>query len=213
MDLVSIVDEIKEKLDEKDRIREKVLVTTREVVRCCRESINRLHRKDFVVAEERLGNAETNVKNLRALLNEHPDIYYSGSIQTANQEFAEALLFYDYLKKLEFPSPDDLEIPDIDYLLGLCDLVGELRRHVLLLLMDENPEEAKNTYRFMEGLYEEVMSAEYPRGLINIKQKQDAMRFVVERTLEDLTRAKLTKELETKIENILGKKEKGASQK
>jgi len=211
MDLVSIVDEIKKKLDEKDRIREKVLITTREVVRCCRKSINSLHRKDLVVAEERLRNAEIHVKSLKVVLDEHPDIYYSGSIQTANQEFAEASLFYDYLKKLEFPSPGDLGIPDIDYLLGLCDLVGELRRHVLLLLMDENLEEAKNTYDFMEGLYERVMSAEYPRGLINIKQKQDAMRFVVERTLEDLTRAKLTKELETKIENILGEKEKGAS--
>ena len=206
MDLVNIIDEIKRKLDEKDRDREGALRTAREVIRFCRESINSLHRKDFALAKEKLKNAETGIKNLRLLLNEHADIYRSGYVQTANQEFAEASLLYGYLQKLKFASPDDLEIPDIDYLLGLCDLVGELRRHVLLLLIDGNVEEAKNTHNFMEDIYERIMSVEYPKGLINIKQKQDSLRYVIERTLEDLTRAKLTKDLETKIENILMEK-------
>jgi len=55
----------------------------------------------------------------------------------------------------------------------------------------------------MEHIYEEIMRLDYPKGVVNVRQKQDSARKLVERTLEDLTRAKLTKKLEDKIGEVL----------
>ncbi|MCD6189623.1 MAG: haloacid dehalogenase, partial [Thermococcus sp.] len=94
MDVSKIVEEIERVLDEKDEVREKALKITREVVRLSGDTIKALHRKDFKLAEERLEKAETLVGQLRELLEYHKDIYFSGYVQTAHQEFVEALLFY-----------------------------------------------------------------------------------------------------------------------
>ncbi|WP_456399030.1 haloacid dehalogenase [Palaeococcus sp. (in: euryarchaeotes)] len=203
MDVSKIVEEIGRVLDEKDEVREKALKITREVVRLSGDTIKALHRKDFKLAEERLEKAETLVGQLRELLEYHKDIYASGYVQTAHQEFVEALLFYHYLKGVEFPLPREIGIPEADYALGLGDLIGELRRHVLLAMLEGNLEEAEKTYIDMEHIYEELMRLDYPKGLVNLRQKQDSARKLVERTLEDLTRAKLTKELEDKIKEVL----------
>jgi len=52
----------------------------------------------------------------------------------------------------------------------------------------------------MEKLYDELAMLEYPKGLVNIRQKQDQARYILERTLEDLTRVKINKNLEKKLE-------------
>ncbi|AIF69791.1 hypothetical protein PAP_06995 [Palaeococcus pacificus DY20341] len=203
MDISKIIGEIIEALDKKDEMREEALRITREIVRLSGDVIKALHRKNFDLAEERLRKAEELVRSLKQLLEAHPDIYYTGYVQTAHQEFVEATLFYCYLKGIEFPSPKELEVPEGDYALGLGDLIGELRRHVLLSILEENLDEAERTYRTMEHIYEEIMRLDYPKGVVNVRQKQDSARKLVERTLEDLTRAKLTKKLEDKIGEVL----------
>lgn len=205
MDVSKIVEEIARVLDEKDEVRERTLKITREIVRLSGDAIKALHRKNFGLAEEKLEKAEGLVKQLGDILEHHKDIYFTGYVQTAHQEFVEALLFYRYLKGLEFPMPGEIEIPEADYALGLGDLIGELRRHVFLAMLEGNLEEAERTYMDMEHIYEELMRLDYPKGLVNLRQKQDSARKLVERTLEDLTRAKLTKELEDRIGEVLQK--------
>ena len=54
----------------------------------------------------------------------------------------------------------------------------------------------------MEKVYDELVTLEYPKGLVNVRQKQDQARYILERTLEDLTRAKINKDLEKKLEEL-----------
>ncbi len=56
----------------------------------------------------------------------------------------------------------------------------------------------------MENVYNALMTLEYPKGLVNIRTKQDQARHILERTLEDLTRAKLNKKLEEKLKAAVG---------
>ncbi|MEO2152468.1 MAG: haloacid dehalogenase, partial [Thermococcus sp.] len=55
----------------------------------------------------------------------------------------------------------------------------------------------------MERVYNALITLEYPKGLVNVRGKQDQARYTLERTLEDLTRAKLNKSLEEKLEKAL----------
>lgn len=203
MEINKIIEEIREILDEKDVLREKALSMTREIVRLSGDAIKALHRGDLKVAGSRINRAEEKVKSLRGLLKDHQDLYFTGYVQSAHQEFVEATLFYCYLTNREFPSPQELGVPETHYALGIGDFIGELRRHFLLLLMEGEIGEAKKTYKFMEHIYEGLMTLEYPKGLVNIRQKQDAARRILERTLEDLTRAKLNRDLEKKLEEAL----------
>jgi len=203
MEINKIIEEIREILDEKDALREKALSMTREIVRLSGDAIKALHRGDFKLARSRISKAEEKVKSLKELVKDHQDLYFTGYVQSAHQEFVEATLFYCYLTNSGFPSPKELDVPETHYALGIGDFIGELRRHFLLLLMEGEIEEAKKTYKFMEHVYEELMTLEYPKGLVNIRQKQDAARGILERTLEDLTRAKLSKDLEEKLKGVL----------
>ncbi|BAD85096.1 DNA-binding protein translin homolog [Thermococcus kodakarensis KOD1] len=204
MELKEIIDGIRRTLDEADSAREEALRLTREVVRLSGDAVKAIHRNDLETARQRLKSAQQLVEMIRESLKPYPMLYYSGYVQSAHQEFVEATLLLAYREGREFPSPWDLGVPEADYLLGLGDFVGELRRHFLLLLIDGKVEEAEEVYRFMEELYGELMTLEYPKGLVNIRTKQDQARHILERTLEDLTRAKLNKRLEEKLKAAVG---------
>ncbi|ASJ07025.1 translin family protein [Thermococcus pacificus] len=203
MELKEIIAEIRKVLDEKDSLREEALRLTREIVRLSGDTIKALHRGETEKARERLKVAREKVEKLKEKLREHPDLYYTGYVQSAHQEFVEASLFFAYMTGSEFPSPAELGVPHADYALGVGDLIGELRRHFLLLLLDGKLDEAEKTYRFMESVYEELMTLEYPKGLVNVRGKQDQARGILERTLEDLTRAKLNARLESRLRNAV----------
>lgn len=205
MNLGKIIEDIRVVLDEKDTLREEALRLTREIVRLSGDAVKALHRGDVESAEKRLQNAGEKVSELKEKLRFHPDLYYTGYVQNAHQEFVEATLFLCYITGRDFPHPEDLNVPHGDYALGIGDFIGELRRHFLILLLEGRIGEAEEVYMFMEKTYEELMTLEYPKGLVNIRQKQDQARYIVERTLEDLTRAKLSKDLEEKLERILQK--------
>lgn len=204
MELKEIIDGIRRTLDEADSAREEALRLTREVVRLSGDAVKAIHRNDLETARQRLKSAQQLVEMIRESLKPYPMLYYSGYVQSAHQEFVEATLLLAYREGREFPSPWDLGVPEADYLLGLGDFVGELRRHFLLLLIDGKVEEAEEVYRFMEELYGELMTLEYPKGLVNIRTKQDQARHILERTLEDLTRAKLNKRFEEKLKAAVG---------
>ena len=203
MELKEIIAEIRRVLDEKDSLREEALRLTREIVRLSGDTIKALHRGETEKAGERLKLVRGKVEELREILRGHPDLYYTGYVQSAHQEFVEASLFFAYMTGEDFPSPSELGVPHADYALGIGDLIGELRRHFLLLLLDGKLSEAEETYRFMEEVYEELMTLEYPKGLVNVRGKQDQARNILERSLEDLTRAKISRSLEERIERAL----------
>lgn len=204
MMLSEIVGGIKRVLDEADSAREEALKLTRDILRLSGDAVKAIHREDLETARERLKNAQKLVETLREKLKPYPMLYYSGYVQSAHQEFVEATLLLAYREGRKFPSPWDLGVPEADYLLGLGDFIGELRRHFLLLLLRGEIGEAEEVYHFMEELYEELMTLEYPKGLVNIRTKQDQARHVLERTLEDLVRAKLSKSLEEKLKAAVG---------
>ncbi|MBP1912335.1 translin family protein [Thermococcus stetteri] len=204
MELKEIIEGIRRTLDEADSAREEALRLTREVVRLSGDAVKAIHRNDLETARQRLKSAQKLVEMIRESLRPYPMLYYSGYVQSAHQEFVEATLLLAYREGREFPSPWDLGVPEADYLLGLGDFIGELRRHFLLLLIEGRVEEAEEVYRFMEELYGELMTLEYPKGLVNVRTKQDQARHILERTLEDLTRAKLNKRLEEKLKAAVG---------
>lgn len=138
-----------------------------------------------LVAELRRGASEL-VAELRGPLQEEASL-----AQDALQECAEALLLEAVVRGAPLPGPTDLGIPPEPYLLGVGDLVGEVRRLTLRALADGRIERAEHDLALMEKLYHDLMRFDAPRSIVAMKPKQDTARALLERTRGDLTLAQM----------------------
>lgn len=114
-----------------------------------------------------------------------------GLAHDAFQESVEASLLGAVVQGSALPGPADLGVDAELYLLGLGDLVGEVRRLVLGRL---NAGEIAGADRFlglMETLYRTLMRFDTTRAIVALKPKQDTARALLERTRGEVTMAHL----------------------
>jgi translin len=114
-----------------------------------------------------------------------------GVARDALQESVEALLLGAVVSGTELPGPAELGVDPEPFLLGLGDLVGEVRRLVLRALTDGQLDRAEEYLALMEQLYHSLMRFDAPRAVVALKPKQDTARALLERTRGELTLAQL----------------------
>ena len=116
------------------------------------------------------------------------------------QEYAEARLFFDLVENKKLSSVEELGVTDATYLLGIADLIGELRRYVLEKLVEGDIDTGKKFYHIMKELYGTFLQIEFGKNLIpDLRRKKDTSRVLVERTLSDLFVAQQGKNLVNKL--------------
>ena len=109
----------------------------------------------------------------------------------AFQEVAEALLLEAVVEGRTLPSPSEMGVPVEPYVLGLADLVGEIRRLVLGELSEGRLDVADARLALMEEIYHALMRLEAPRSVVALKPKQDTARALLERTRGEITMARM----------------------
>jgi len=194
--LKEIVAEIKQELDARDARREEVFAIAREMRRLSTRALREIHRGRYSGAEALLRNAEELLSTL-----DEEDFRFT-LLQEAVQEYVEAVLVHKILRGEEIPSHRELRVPAEWYLLGLGDVVGELRRRVLELLRTEEFEEIDRLLDVMDEISHELNSLVYPSAIVAIKRKQDVARLVLERTLGEVTLARKESELRRVLEEV-----------
>jgi translin len=187
-------------LSRKEKVREKAIALTREINRGANEVVYDIHHGKPVQAK--LGALKKQVQSLNKLLSDYPDMKYGGFTLNALQEYAEASIFHAIIEKKKVPTPDQLEISDVPYALGMGDVVGELRRMILNMLIENELEPAKTHFRTMEQLTEILSKFNFPDGLIPIRRKQDIARGILEKTQGELAVALSTSALAKKIDRV-----------
>src|SRR5207245_6946928 len=110
---------------------------------------------------------------LRRILKDHVDLYHTGIVENAMQEAGEAVLVQAMLEHESLPGPKELGLTDTAYLLGLGDVVGELRRFALEHLRRGNVTLASAFLEKMERILDGLMRFDYPTALVALKRKQD----------------------------------------
>ncbi|HEC88075.1 MAG TPA: RNA-binding protein [Thermoplasmata archaeon] len=209
-----IVNKIEEKLNEKDDLREKTLKKCRDIIRESRRSIKSVHSGDMENARKYFERARDILKEIKEELKEHPDILTAGYMENAMQEVAESAIFLAIVEEENLPLPDELAVSYTSYLMGMADVVGELRRRGVYTLKNGKIEEVEEILEMMEEICDKMMEFDYPSGLIPIKRKQDVIKKILEKMRGEVAILKKSKELESKIEAIIQKlkkkEEKGA---
>lgn len=170
--------------------RERALSETRQIVRMSANAIRAVHRDDYDEADRLLADARSMQDALIAELRAHPNIYWSGYVQDAQKEFAEANIVLGIISGRGVPSPDDLSVEDAVYLNGLGEAAGELRRYVLDSLRRVQPQRAEPLLDAMDDIYGLLVTVDYPDAVTGgLRRTTDMVRGVLERTRGDLTLA------------------------
>ena len=198
-----VISEIESRLDEKDEVRELAIKSSRTIARLAGSAIQGMHRGEDSAAT--LQETREEVFKLRSLLDGHPDLFHAGFVENAMQEACEAFLVHAILEGEPLPTPKECGVTDTAYLLGLGDVVGELRRFALTVLRAGDVASASATLEQMERILDSLMRFDYPTALVALKRKQDVARSLIEKTRGELAVAARSHELERKLDSLKGK--------
>lgn len=176
--------------DRKDRAREEAFRLSREVIRLCSSSIRSVHRNDLTSAERLIGEAAVGLERIHEVLKDHQDVRYAGFVDGAEQEYAEARCVYSITTQHQILAVDEVGVEPVNYLAGLGDVTGELRRHILDLIRAGRAAEGEYFLGIIEEIYYLLMLFDYPDAITRgLRRKSDLARSMLERTRGDLTNA------------------------
>jgi translin len=202
--LDGIIEKIDHHIGEKEKIREDALKTSRDIIICCRRGIQQLHRDQIDEAENYIKQASAKLAQLYDFTKNHPDIFHAGFVENAAQEFVEIYCLYNIMKGQDLPDPDTIQTTYSAYLLGLCDVVGELRRGALDFMLEGNTAKANEYLQHMDQIYDAIMSFDYPSALVAIKKKQDMVRSLIEKTRGELVVSNCERRINERIHEFHG---------
>lgn len=184
------------RLEAVNAARERALSETRQVVRLSANAIRAIHRGEFDTARELLDDAQTILGALITELESQPKIYWSGYVQDAQKEFAEACITLAIIEGSQLPDPSALQVDDAVYLNGLAESAGELRRHVLDMIRRDELPRAEEMLGVMDDIYGLLVTVDYPDAVTSgLRRSTDMVRGVLERTRGDLTMSNQQREL------------------
>jgi len=113
-----------------------------------------------------------------------------GLAADALQEAVEASLLAAVVAGEPFPGPSDLGVEPEAYLLGLGDVVGEIRRRILDHLGRDDLPGAEVELSLMEDVTHALLRFDTTRAIVPLKPKQDTARSLLERTRGEVVMAR-----------------------
>src|SRR3989344_678176 len=114
--------DIKKDLAKFELQREQEIIKSRDIIKLSKLIIYSLHRSNLNDAEKYIAEIKSKVNKLEK---SNYDIELSN---VARQEYAEAFCYYGFIKNKKIPTRKELNVDTPSYLLGICDLTGELVR-------------------------------------------------------------------------------------
>ena len=190
-DIDAAVLSIVAELDTKNQARDRALVESRQIVRHAATGIRALHRGEHERSLETLAAGKGMVQATRADLKEYPDLYWTGYVQDAQKEIAEAFIVAAILQKHDLPRPDELGVESAPYLNGMAEAASEMRRYVLDIIRrggEAEMLEAERVLQIMDDIYTNLITVDFPDAITGgLRRTTDSLRAVLERTRGDLT--------------------------
>ncbi|MGP3667317.1 MAG: hypothetical protein ACKD6N_00415 [Candidatus Bathyarchaeota archaeon] len=198
MSLKRILKNVKKELKIKSSLREKMLLNSRKITQKSKKTILLLHQNKLEKAEKTLDEARKLLNLTTDFLKNAPELQTSGALFTASQEYAEASIFFCIEKVGLYPTPEEVGVSSSAYVLGLADVVGELKRKVSECLRIGDVKKAEHYFKHMEDIYKMLSALNEHVFLVVplLRRKCDVTRHLVESAGSELLLEKRRKGLE-----------------
>jgi translin len=198
-----LLDKVREELKQKEEAKEETQKNMRKATRLSKQAILLIHHGKMAEAKKSLKETDKLFVILTKLTKNNPELFYSGLVDAAFQEYAEAQILLSIVEEKKPIGPEELNIPSIDYVLGLADVIGELRRRALDMLRKGNVKKAEKCLEMMEEIFEELMAMDDAYMLVpGLRRKCDVARHVIETTRGEVTVETRRALLEHSIKNL-----------
>ncbi len=176
------IDKIEKKLSGMEKEMDAVLTGNRLTVRSCSNAIKALHAHDIAEAKKSLAEAEDGLGKI-AKYHDH----FPGQLDHVYQEYAEARIVMSAIELKKIPSIGELKVPEVPYLNGLLDAIGELKREMYESLRRGNRHEAGEYFKMMEEIYDELLPLRFSNAILpEFRRKQDVGRMQIEQARGEL---------------------------
>jgi predicted translin family RNA/ssDNA-binding protein len=114
-----------------EQVRREVIAFSNEALSKSKRAIFAMHRDDYVSATELLKQASDLFAKAETRFKKSKSLQYEGVYRAALEEYAEALLFKQYLKTKKIGAIESRAMEPLVYLAGLADTTGEIVRYTL----------------------------------------------------------------------------------
>ncbi|MHB8294460.1 MAG: haloacid dehalogenase [Acidimicrobiales bacterium] len=199
----SLVATCREELDQAHRAREAGLLSCRKVVQLSGRAIRAVHRLQPEQARRLVEEAALLLSEAQRGLTPFPAVKWSGFVQDAEKEYAEAVLTAHLVANSALPSHSELGVTVGSWLGGLAEAASELRRHLLDRLRSGELRKAERLLAAMEEVYDNLFLVEHPDALTpGLRRSTDALRAVLERSRADVTTTACQARLERAMEAL-----------
>ncbi len=181
-------EEMRNEMRSFDEKREGLIQKSREIERKSKKAIYCAHRGDVKGCEKMLLGIRKEVERVLKEIEEDPSINKIGAVNACLQEYAEAELFYGFVKEGKIPTRKEIGIDTENYLLGLCDFTGELMRRNVVLGSQGKTEEVKKIRDFVDEIFGEMLEFNFRNS--ELRRKFDSIKYnlnKIESVLYDLS--------------------------
>lgn len=191
--------ELKQKEEAKDKLQKNM----RKATSLSKQAILMIHHGKPEEAKKLLKETDKLFTTLTKIVKKHPELFYSGIVDAAFQEYTEAQILLCIVEERKPTGPEELNVPSINYVLGLADVIGELRRRALDMLRKGNVKKAVKCLEMMEEIFDELMAMDDAYMLVpGLRRKCDVARHVIETTRGEVTVETRRAQLEHSIKNL-----------
>ncbi|MEM3374281.1 MAG: hypothetical protein QW757_02590 [Candidatus Woesearchaeota archaeon] len=178
-----IFENLRNEIEKIDSAREEIIIKSRPIIKESKQAIYLLHKNNTKEAKKSIDNAKKELEKLKKLILETPTVDV-GSYNSALQEYTEAITYYYFVVENRLISNKEIEVDAENYLLGLCDLTGELTRRAVFSVVNEDFSEVKKISTFLEIIHNEFLDFELRNG--EIRRKSDSIKWNLKKVEEIL---------------------------
>ncbi len=201
--LEDVIQTIKTELIQKNQIREDTHESMRKATSLSKQAILLIHQKRLEDAAVMIKCAKEKIVNLQTQAKQYPEIIYGGMLSAAFQEYSEANIFLILVKEDRFITPIEINVPSVDYVLGLADVIGEYRRFALDNLREGEVKKGVRCLEIMDDIFIQLLALDEAYMLVpGLRHKSDTARRIIESTRGDITLEVRRKSLEDQLKRF-----------
>ena len=171
---------LRKEIQDYDSERENLIKKSRDVLKLSKQIIYSVHRDDIAEAEKLVLQIEHEKKKLDKIARHSKKMSCEGSYKVAIQEYAEAVLYLNFIKTGKLM---ELNTDTEFFILGLTDLPGELVRKAVFLAGKGEVEKVIKIKDKVDMIYGELLKFDLRDN--EIRRKLDSVKYDL-RKLEDL---------------------------
>jgi len=194
---------IQKEIEKREEVRQKIQSTMRSATRQSKMAILMVHQGRLEEAESMLKDVSNLFSQLTELADDYAELTHSGVVDAAYQEYSEACILLRLVEENRFASFEEIGVPISSYILGLADVIGELRRKALDSLREGKVSMAEGFLNLMDQIYIDLNGMGDAYFLVHgLRRKCDIARRIIEATRGDVTAEVSKRSLESTIEKL-----------